>query len=176
MTSEAFFAGLTGSKDDLRLVAGAFERAGHGFCLIGGLAVNHYVEPVVTLDADFAIVSSEGITPALRDSGFTVEEHAHSINAQIPGSRLRIQITLDTRYREFPSRAVLAELFGVRLPIAALEDIVQGKLWAIADPARRASKSIKDKADLARICESWPAVIPKIPRGIIPEVDAMRSR
>jgi hypothetical protein len=33
----------------------AMRATGHSFCLIGGLAVNPYVEPVVTLDADFAI-------------------------------------------------------------------------------------------------------------------------
>jgi hypothetical protein len=36
-----------------------------------------------------------------------------------------------------------AELFGVRLPVAALEHLVQGKLWALQDPERRASKKAK---------------------------------
>jgi hypothetical protein len=130
---------------------------------------------VVTLDADFAIASSGGVQEALRSRGFEVEEHPHSINAQYPGSRLRVQITINSRYASFPERAVEAELFGVRLPVAALDDLVQGKLWVLQDPARRASKKLKDKADLVRICESHRRIIGQIPSGLIPEIDAVRS-
>ena len=144
------------------------------FCLICGLGVNQYVEPVVTLDADFAVAGESGVAGALRDHGFKVEEHSHSLNAQFPGSRLRVQITLDSRYAGFPARAVMGNVFGVRLPVAALEDLVQGKLWAIADERRRASKKAKDKADLIRICESYPQIITLIPRGLLPDVDEMR--
>jgi len=112
--------------------------------------------------------------PALRERGFKVEEHPHSLNAQLPGSRLRVRVTLDPRYRAFPSRAVMGEVFGVRLPVAALEDLVQGKLWALADPQRRASKKAKDKADLIRICESHARVVKLIPPGLLPEVDELR--
>jgi hypothetical protein len=68
----------------------------------------------------------------------------------------------------------MAEVFGVRLPVAALEDLVQGKLWALADPQRRASKKAKDKADLIRICESHARIINLIPPGLLPEVDELR--
>ena len=81
---------------------------------------------------------------------------------------------MDSRYATFPSRAVEAELFGVRLPVAKLADLVQGKLWALQDPARRASKQLKDKTDLVRICESHRNVLALIPSGLIAEVDAMR--
>ncbi len=174
MTAEQFFAGLTGGQDDFRRAAEALRSTRQSFCLIGGLAVNHYVEPVVTLDADFAITAAEGAAAALRSRGFEVAEHPHSINAQYPGSRLRIQVTVNSRYAEFPRRAVEAELFGVRLPVAALEDLVQGKLWALQDPERRPSKRLKDKADLVRICESERRMIDLVPVGLIEEVDAMR--
>jgi hypothetical protein len=174
MTTSEFLAGLTGQTDDWRRALQALRASGQPFCLIGGLAVNHYVEPVVTLDADFAVVASTGIADALRAGGFAVEEHPHSINAQYPGSRLRIQITVNSRYAAFPSRAVEGELFGARLPIAALDDLVQGKLWAATEPARRPTKRQKDRLDLARICEAHPRVIALIPPGLIPEVDAMR--
>jgi hypothetical protein len=174
MTSERFLAGLTGRDNDFQLAAEALKAAGEPFCLIGGLAVNHYVEPVVTLDADFAVAGRALVAQALRQRGFQVEEHPHSLNAQLPGSRLRVQITLDERYGTFPSRAVMGELFGVRLPVAALEDLVQGKLWALADPQRRASKKAKDKADLIRICESHARIVPLVPPGLLPEVDELR--
>jgi hypothetical protein len=76
-------------------VVGALRATGHPFCLIGGLAVNHYVEPVVTLDADFAITTGAGVAEVLRGAGFTVETHPHSVNAALPGSRLRIRITVN---------------------------------------------------------------------------------
>ena len=175
MTAKEFLAGLTGSANDLSLAAEALRASGQAFCLIGGLAVNHYVEPVVTLDADFAVTGDARVAEGLKQRGFKVETFAHSINAQFPGSELRIQITVNSRYHDFPLRAVTAELFGVSLPIASLEDIIRGKLWALQDPHRRASKVAKDKADLIRICESYGHAIGLIPAGLIAEVDAMRT-
>lgn len=176
MMSEAeFFAGITGRSDDLERVVAALKATGHPFCLIGGLAVNHYTDPVVTLDADFAIAASTGVAEALISAGFTVDAHPHSINAVIPGSRLRIQITINGRYGGFPARATEADLFGVRLPIACLEDLVQGKLWAATDPNRRASKRQKDRLDLTRLVESHPRILSLVPTGLVPEIDQLRS-
>ena len=80
MTSERFLAGLTGHDNDLQLVATALRAAGKSSCLINGLAVNHYVGPVVTLDADFAVAGRAQAAQALRGRGFEVEEHPHSLN------------------------------------------------------------------------------------------------
>ena len=154
MSEEEFFAGITGSDSDLRLAVEALRSTGHGFCVVGGLAVNHYAsEPMVTLDADFAVAADAGVAESLRTRGFAVEIFPHSINAQLPGSRLRLQITVNSRYAGFPSRAVPGRLFGVEIPVAALADLVQGKIWAFQDTMRRASKRKKDSADLIRLCE-----------------------
>jgi hypothetical protein len=118
MTEAQFLAGLTGHDSDLHLAIAALRDCGHPFCLIGGLAVNHYVEPVVTLDADFAVAGSTGLVEALTARGFGVESIAHSVNAQLPGSRLRLQITLDARYAQFPARAVAGRVFGIDVPVA----------------------------------------------------------
>jgi hypothetical protein len=56
-----------------------------GVCLIGGLAINHYVEPVVTLDADFALAASGGVADALQRR-LSVEEFPHSLNALFPAA------------------------------------------------------------------------------------------
>ena len=112
---------------------------------------------------------------ALRATGISVEQFPHSLNALFPGSRLRFQLTLNDRYCQFPSRAVETELFGIRVPVTALEDLVQGKLWAAMDTTRRASKRQKDRLDLTRICEPHPRIIPIIPIGLIPEVDQLRN-
>jgi hypothetical protein len=45
-----------GATDFVRLIA-ACETFGP-YCLIGGLAVNCYVEPVYTLDADLVVIAS----------------------------------------------------------------------------------------------------------------------
>ncbi len=174
MSDAEFFAGITGRSDDLALVVRALRESGHAFCLIGGLAVNHYAEPLVTLDADFAVAAAAGVAEALQAAGFNVESHPHSVNAILPGSRLRIQITVNSRYADFPSRAGETELFGVRLPVAALEDLVQGKLWAASDETRRPSKRQKDRLDLTRLCEAHPRIIAMIPPGLVPEVDQLR--
>jgi len=65
MSEQEFLAALTGHGSDLRLALEALHATGQPFCLIGGLAVNHYVEPVVTLDADFAVAAAAGLIEAL---------------------------------------------------------------------------------------------------------------
>jgi hypothetical protein len=128
------------------------------FCLVDGLAVNAYVEPVYTLDADFVVVASSmaELKRELAQSSYRVEEFAHSLNAQPAASELRIQFTSDPRYQNFLERAEEKEFLGVPVRVAALEDIVQGKLWAYLDPQRRMTKRKKDELDLLRLAEAFP--------------------
>jgi hypothetical protein len=128
------------------------------YCLIGGLAVNCYVEPVYTLDADFVVIAASlpALTAQLAEQGFNTEVHAHSVNATPPGSELRIQFTTDERYQTFLPRAVEAEVLGIRARIACLADVAQGKLWAYGDPRQRLSKRKKDELDLIRLAEKYP--------------------
>jgi hypothetical protein len=128
------------------------------YCLIGGLAVNSYVEPVYTLDADIVVIASSlsRLSAYLQEQGFKTEAHPYSVNAQAPGSELRIQFTTDERYQAFLARAVEAEVLGVRLRVACLEDVTRGKLWAYGDPRRRLSKRKKDELDLIRLAEAYP--------------------
>jgi hypothetical protein len=88
MTERQFFAGLTGSDSDLTLAIEALKAAGQPFCLIGGLAVNHFVDPLVTLDADFAVAGADGLIEALRSRSFTVARHPrHGVRDPAPGGR-----------------------------------------------------------------------------------------
>jgi hypothetical protein len=167
MTAAMAFDRISGGGDDFQRVATLCESLG-GYCLIGGLAINCYVEPVYTLDADFALATArfEALRQRLRESGFAVEDQPHSLNAMQPGSQLRIQFTKDARYGDFPQRAELRETLGVRLRVAALPDLVQAKVWAWSDPARRLSKRKKDELDLIRIAERFPQFIPQLPETI----------
>jgi hypothetical protein len=54
---EAYELTTHGGATDFALLIGACESFGP-YCLIGGLAVNCYVEPVHTLDADLVMVAS----------------------------------------------------------------------------------------------------------------------
>jgi len=165
MTAKEAFDHVTGGgSGDFNLVIEACRFQG-AYCLIGGLAVNCYVEPVYTLDADIVIQSARlsGVGEALAEKGFVVEDFKHSLNATLPGSQLRIQFTKDSLYQPFPERAVDREIFGILVKVAALEDVFQGKLWAWQDHQRRPSKRMKDQADLIRICESYPTLTSLLP-------------
>ena len=152
-----------GATDFARLIA-ACESFGP-YCLIGGLAVNCYVEPVYTLDADLVVIASglPSLAAHLEAQGFQIENHPHSLNVQAPGSELRIQFTTDERYQAFLDRAKEAEVLGIRLKVSCLEDVTRGKLWAYGDPARRLSKRKKDELDLIRLAERYPELLAMYP-------------
>jgi hypothetical protein len=143
------------------------------YCLIGGLAVNCYVEPVYTLDAAIVIIAAAlgDLMAHLEEGGFKTELHALSLNALAPGSELRIQFTTDERYQGFPARSVEAEVLGVRVKIASLEDVAQGKLWAYSDPQRRLSKRKKDELDLIRLAETFPTLKSLYPGELRDQID-----
>ena len=143
------------------------------YCVIGGLAVNCYVEPVYTLDADLVVVSSTlgDLTAHLQEHGFKTEVHQYSVNALAGESALRIQFTTDARYQSFLPSSVEAEVLGVRVKIACLEDVTQGKLWAYGDPKRRFSKRKKDELDLIRLAEAYPRLKSSLPSEILDQIE-----
>ncbi|MCS7251927.1 MAG: nucleotidyl transferase AbiEii/AbiGii toxin family protein [Thermoflexus sp.] len=137
------------------------------FCVIGGHAVNAYVEPVVTLDLDLVIaVDQLDQAEAWLASHFQVKRFPHRINVSLPGSDLRVQIQTDPRYAGFVERASEREILGMVLPVASLEDTLQGKIWAAQDVRRRASQRQKDLADIARLLEAYPELHERVPEDI----------
>ena len=78
-----------------------------------------------------------------------------------------MQIRTDPRYFAFVDRADSREVLGVTLPVAALEDVLQGKIWAASDPRRRPSKRRKDLLDIERILESQPSLRALVPATIL---------
>jgi hypothetical protein len=168
---EAFELTTKGGASDLARVIAACELFGP-YCLIGGLAVNCYVEPVYTLDADIVAVAEnlEGLSQHLRSEGFVLEAHEYSLNARRSGSELRIQFTTDPRYQAFPARAEEREVLGLRVKVAILEDVAQGKLWAYSDSRRRLSKRKKDELDLIRLAEKYPSLRRLYPPELLGEL------
>lgn len=79
---------------------------------------------------------------------------------------MQVQVQLDPRYSDFVNRAEIREVLGRRLPVASLEDLVDGKVCAASDPTRRASRRQKDLADLSRLIERYPALAERVPRAL----------
>lgn len=138
------------------------------FCVVGGLAVNAYVEPVVTLDLDIVLAADDlhRVESDLR-ARFSVTEFPHSLNISMAGSDLRVQIQTDPRYAAFIPRAVDRLVLGLTLPVADVVDVLQGKVWAVQDDARRASKRQKDLADIARLLEARPELRAQVPQTVL---------
>lgn len=140
------------------------------YCLVGGQAVNAYVEPLVSLDLDLAVAAGQRpVVEALMREHFEVEPFPHSLNVSQPGSDLRVQIQTDPRYAAFVARATIRDVLGIPLPVAAIEDVLQGKIWAATDPSRRPSKRRKDLLDIERIIESHPPLRSRVPDAILAE-------
>jgi hypothetical protein len=137
------------------------------YCVIGGQAINAYAEPVVSLDLDIVVAADQlDRIESLLQEHFTVASFPHSINVSLSGSDLRVQIQTDPRYLSFLKRASLHDILGLTLPVAAPEDVLQGKLWAAVDPERRASKRQKDLADIARLLEAFPNLRDRVPAEV----------
>lgn len=131
------------------------------------LAVNAYVEPLVSLDLDLVIsVEQLEVAEALLREHYSVERFPQSLNVTAPESDLRVQVQTDPRYFEFVRRASGREVLGVKMPVAAIEDVLQGKIWAALDATRRPSKRRKDLLDIERILESYPHLRDRVPAEI----------
>ncbi|MDQ6809972.1 MAG: hypothetical protein M3Z64_11205 [Verrucomicrobiota bacterium] len=172
MTAEEIYESVTdGGATDFAEVVAILDEIG-GWCLIGGLAVNSYVEPVYTVDADIVVVSgeSERVRHRLSAAGYAIEDFAHSFNARKAPSKLSLQFTIDDRYQEFIATAARREVLGENVPVASLENVVRGKTWAWSDTQRRATKRKKDELDLLRIAESYPELRERMPPQIVAQL------
>lgn len=98
---------------------------------------------------------------------FKVVRFPHRLNISMTGSDLRARIQTDPRYAVFVDRAEDHEVLGLRLRVAAIEDVLQGKVWAAQDPDRRPSKRQKDLADIARLIESRPDLRDRVPSDVL---------
>ena len=170
MTQKQFYDWQTmgGSKDVSALVQLLEERE-ISWCMIGGLAVNHWAEEsMATADVALVIVTKqlEAAVEAFQSLGFSREEFTHSVNLK-GQSKVSIQITTAEFYQEFPSRAVPADVHGMLMRVASVEDTLAGKIAAFTDSSRRPSKRQKDLADISRLLESHPHLQQLIPAEVL---------
>ena len=159
MTAKQFFDWQTsGGTDDVMRLVDCLERADIAWCAIGGVAVNHWArEPMVTQDVDFVVATDavERAVALLKEAGFQAETFEWSVNFT-GRSKVSLQLSTEDFYREFPARSVPADVHGILLRVASLEDTLRGKMKAYGTPERRQSKRIKDLADIARLIETHP--------------------
>ena len=93
------------------------------------------------------------------------------IGGQGAGSKLRVQVQTDPWHFAFVAGATRREVLGVSLPVARLEDVLQGKIWAASDVAWRPSKRRKDLLDIERILEQYPELRERVPAGILSRLE-----
>lgn len=155
-------------ENHLETILALLEENQVQYCVVGGQAANAYVEPLVSLDFHLAVVADQlPKAEALLASKYSLERFPHSLNVTIPGSDLRIQIQTDKRYGEFAIDAEPRDVLGLLMPVASLENVLRGKIWAAQDKDRRASKRQKDLADIARILEAYPDLQASVPADIL---------
>ncbi len=174
MTGKEFINSLAkGKADIIQILLDILSEMGSRYCLIGGLAVNAYVEPVVSLDLDIVAAAEDvgAICTAAQERGLRAEEFEHSVNITSASSDLRIQLQTDARYQRFISSAEDREVLGYKMKVASLEDVLQGKVWAYMDKERRKSKRQKDLADILRILEGYPQLKASLPQSLRDELD-----
>ena len=168
MTKKEFMNSVSkGREDILQQILDLLNMMKIDYCVIGGLAVNAYVEPVVSLDLDL-IVFVDAIDPLLKAAQkiFNIERFPHSMNLVSTKSDLRIQLQTDPRYQTFISRSSIKEVMGYEMKVAVVEDVLQGKIWAYSDEQRRKSKRQKDLADIFRLIEAYPHLKDLLPESL----------
>ena len=169
MTGKESVNRLANDKSDIiQILLDILSKTGSRYCIIGGLAVNAYVEPVVSLDLDIIAASQDvdTICKTAKKSGLKVEQFEHSVNITSESSDLRIQLQTDPRYQSFVLTAQQRDVLGYKMEVARLEDVLQGKVWAYTDKERRRSKRQKDLADILRIIEKYPELEASLPQNL----------
>jgi hypothetical protein len=147
----------------LRDVARALSGIGAPHALVGGVAVGiRSGVPRATLDTDLAVrstVERRRVAEALAGAGFDLRgEFAHSMNFR-HASGEPVQVVFDPGFDAMIDRAEPVDLGGVRIAVVTTADLIAMKERAAADPERRRSKALRDRADVALL------------RGDVPDPD-----
>jgi len=147
----------------LRDVTSALGAFGAPYALIGGVAVGIRSGVIrATEDTDLAIrssVSRRELIDALVSSGFELRgEHEHSVNFRHESGE-PVQVVFDPEFDSMIDRAESVDLGVGAIRVVTTDDLIEMKERAAADPARRASKALRDRADVALL------------RGDVPDPD-----
>ena len=174
MTARQFYDWQTagGGGDVMKLVS-ILESLEVPWCMIGGLAVNHWAEePMATADVDLvvAITDIDKCVDALTSAGFVAERFPWSVNFT-GHSKVSIQISMEDFYRDFPARSVPADVHGILMRVASRHDTLRGKIKAWSETSRRPSKRQKDLTDILRLIEAHPDLREEVPEAILARLE-----
>jgi len=130
----------------------ALEAAGVPHALIGGLAVGvHAAVPRATVDVDVAAHHGTGrrvAVEALERAGLEkTGEFPHSVNFRHRSGE-PVQLAFDPAFDIMIERAETFDVAGTKVAIVRKVDLIAMKERAAADPARRKSKRLRDRADV----------------------------
>jgi hypothetical protein len=137
----------------------ALDRESVDYCVIGGFAAAAYVDPLISLDIDLVLARTDA-------------ERAKEIaRVALDGSPVSARLMDEARYESFVTRASRREVLDHIASIAAIEDVLDAKVWAASDPARRRSKRHKDLVDISRIIETYPTLRDQVPAEILTRIE-----
>lgn len=144
-------------------VSRALAAVGAPHAVIGGVAVGvRSGVPRATLDTDVAVPSTiarDTVVATLEQAGLTLRgEFAHSLNFR-HASGEPVQIVQDEAFDEMIARAESVAVGSVQIAVVTTADLIAMKERAASDPARRPSKALRDRADVALL------------RGDVPDPD-----
>jgi hypothetical protein len=157
-----------GGGGDVSLLVATLERLEIPWCMIGGLAVNHWArEPMATADVDVVIAAEkiDAAVKALRAAGFTAKKFKWSVNLK-GRSKVSVQISTEDFYRDFPARSKPADIHGILMRVASRADTLRGKILAWQE----ASKRQKDLLDIMRLVESQPTLKKLLPADLAEKI------
>ena len=170
---EIFDEVIVGGMADLAFLIETLAQERATWCVIDNFAINAYAPPVYTADFDLVVASAklETLLQKLNAANFRVRKSARAISIRrearkmVQGTHpLTVRFATLDRYQPFIARAATYQVLGWNVPVAALADVVQGKLWALDDPVRKAGEHAKDRFDLIRLAEKYfDEVVPLLP-------------
>lgn len=154
-----FYKKATNSK--LNIIAEFLNLLGKekiDYCVIGGVGINAYCEPLLTLDFDSVIAKDriKELRQILKSKGFKIKTHPYTYEVVHSESDIKIQIQRDDRYQAFIKNAVLREVLDYKMYVAKKEDLILGKIWASQDRTRNKLKREKDILDIHRLVTKYP--------------------
>ena len=130
----------------------ALEEALVPYALIGGVAVGILSgSPRATVDVDFAAATAierRAVVDTLERAGLRkTGEFPHSVNFRHRTGE-PVQIAFDPGFDPIIARAERFDVEGLSVAIVRKADLIAMKERAAADPTRRKSKRLRDRADV----------------------------
>ena len=149
-----------------------------GYCLIGAVAINHHIAKVVpsdavTLSLNFEVVVASDKLAALQQAattdGFVAQPRQAGLSLRHPSSDASFLVLKDPRLQAFLAAAKPGKVFRNKVVLASREDLVQAKLWQLAEHSRISREYQTHLTDLHRLLEAYPALAALVPPALQPQ-------